>query len=72
MHQSEVVFQFRLNQQHKDELNRLADYWRCSRAEVVRRLIRGAHDHVYQDAPACADGGRCFVPHMHQKKGAAV
>ena len=63
-----VNFNVRFDQATRDELDAITKLWRCSAADTLRRLVRGAHSHIFKDSPSCADGGRCFVPHMHVKK----
>jgi len=70
METHDIIFTLRLDTQTRDELDKLSERWRCSRAETLRRLVRNTSEHVFQDTPLCADGGRCFVPQMHAKKAA--
>jgi len=68
----EVNFNVRFDQATRDDLARISELWRCSSAEALRRMVRGCHNHLFTDAPTCADGGRCFVPQMHaSRKGVA-
>lgn len=67
----EIIFTLRLDNRTRDELARLSELWRCSRAEVLRRLVQNTTAHLFNDCPTCSDGGRCFVPQMHAKKAAS-
>ena len=67
MHTKEINFNVRFDDAGRRELEALADRFRCSRAEVLRRLVSNAFTHITGKMPCCADGGRCFVPHMHTK-----
>ena len=71
MNTHELNFTLRLDPKTRDELEALSNAWRCSRAETLRRLVQNANAHFFGTIPTCADGGRCFVPQMHAKKGAA-
>jgi len=68
MYTHEIIFTLRLDPRTREELDKLSTLWRCSRAEALRRLIKGTHAHLFDAVPTCADGGRCFVPQMHAKK----
>ena len=69
MHNHPIVFHFRMDERTRNELERVAEKLRCSRAEAMRRLVQNAHDHAYNAAFCCADGARCHVPQMHSTKG---
>jgi len=70
MNSHDIIFTLRLDTQTRDELDKLSNRWRCSRAETLRRLVRNCSEHVFTGTPLCADGGRCFVPQMHVKQAA--
>lgn len=67
MNTHDILFTLRLDSKTRDELERLSTQWRCSRAEVLRRLVQTTTAHMFNATPSCADGGRCFVPQMHAK-----
>jgi len=60
-------FNMRFDEKTNEELTRLTEIFRCSRAELIRRLIFGTAAHCLKKEPTCANGSRCFVPQMHVK-----
>jgi len=46
-------------------LEELAHTWRCSRSEVLRRLVLAAADMVSTGRPTCATGKPCLAPQLH-------
>lgn len=46
-------------------LGELATRSKCSQAQIIRFALRDAWNMVFRHKPTCADGSRCFVPHMH-------
>ena len=46
-------------------LEDLAHRWRCSRSEVLRRLVLAAADMVATGRPICATGKPCLAPQLH-------
>lgn len=68
----EINFNVRFDKNTRDELRKVANLWRCSEAEALRRMVRGCGRHLFQNEPTCADAGRCFVPHMHAKREGAA
>ncbi len=54
-----------MSPQEKSELDELALKLRLSAGAVVRQAISAMHRHVIQNEPLCANGQKCFVPHMH-------
>jgi len=58
-------FKVRLNAVERKELDALAEKMRCPKSQVIRRLLMGAHRHLLEDKPRCADGSGCLVPHLH-------
>jgi len=68
MHTREINFNVRFDTATRDDLDKIADVWRVSRAEAIRRMVQNTAEHIFTEVPKCADGGRCFVPQMHAKK----
>lgn len=60
-------FNMRFDARTNEELDKLTDLFRCSRAELIRRLIITAAKHSIKREPHCANGSGCFVPQMHSK-----
>jgi hypothetical protein len=54
-----------LSNKHSARLVDLAAHFECSKANVVRMSINSAHAMIFDKTPSCADGSKCFVPHMH-------
>lgn len=67
MHKHPIIFTLRLDKETWSELDKISTHWRCSRAEALRRMTAAAYAHLFTDAPKCADGSNCSVPHLHQK-----
>jgi len=70
MNTRDINFNVRFDKEGRRELELLSTIWRCSRAEALRRCVSNAAGHLSGTMPCCADGGRCFVPHMHTKQNA--
>ncbi len=43
----------------------LACIMNCSRGAVIRSAVRNMEAMVIHNQPTCANGQRCFTPHMH-------
>ena len=48
-----------------DQLGQLARKRECSQAQVIRFALTSAYQMIFRHTPTCADGSRCYVPHMH-------
>jgi len=46
-------------------LGSLACKLNCSRGAVIRQGIRHMESMILNHEPTCANGQRCFTPHMH-------
>ena len=50
---------------HYAKLTTVAAHLEISRGALLRRLISLSHGMVILGAPACSNGDKCLVPHMH-------
>ena len=55
-----------LDQETLAMLRSLAKAESVTMATIIRRSIRCEYAMRFNRVAACADGQRCFVPHMHQ------
>lgn len=60
-----------LSVEEYDMLNRLAAAEGVSAGQIMRAALRGKYAMQIARVPTCANGTRCFVPHMHQMAPAA-
>jgi hypothetical protein len=51
-----------------DELSVIAHVAHISRGQAVRQLVHRAYLMIAQDLPLGADGSKCFVPQMHDRR----
>jgi len=58
-------FNIMLSPTHVKSLTQLAQRSHCSQAHVLRCALDAAYRMVFAHVPSCADGSRCYVPHMH-------
>ena len=54
-----------LSKTQVEQLSALASKSNCSQAQVIRWTIAAAYHMAFRATPSCADGSRCFVPHLH-------
>jgi len=50
----------------------LACIMNCSRGAVIRHALRNMEAMIILKTPTCANGQRCFTPHMHAPAGPAA
>lgn len=70
MLRNDINFNIRFDADSRAKLQEITNFWHCSNADTVRRLVRASHAHIFTATPKCADGARCFVPQMHAKRTA--
>lgn len=59
-------FNVLLSDQEATLLMRLAHEHNCPRSFIIRECLRWRSDMMTNGAPLCANGQRCFAPHLHQ------
>lgn len=57
-------FNLLLTEKEHRQLSDLAVLQNCSAAQALRIALRAAVSHAV-NAPCCADGRSCLVPHLH-------
>ena len=66
MKKMERKFTVLLSQEDDEKLIAVCDVTQESKGAVLRRLIRSSYSMQVLHQPVCANGMRCYVPHMHQ------
>lgn len=67
MAKKDNAFNVMLSTEQKNMLNQLAESLNCSKGQTFRFMLIAAYQMKFKDTPTCANGSRCFVPHMHGK-----
>jgi hypothetical protein len=58
-------FNLLLTQPERDMLRQLSELRNHSRGQVLRDLIKAAHQMQLQNYPVCATGQPCYMPQIH-------
>lgn len=58
-------FNVLLSDQEATVLEKLANQHNCPRSFIIRQCLRWRAEMLDNGTPLCANGQRCFAPHLH-------